>query len=294
MKTNAKNPLIFLHIPCAAGCKFMGALKRKFSENSICRIVANKSFKRKSGRMSVAEFKQLPQKEKDKVKLLMGHMSFGVHETFSGPCDYVTLLREPTSRTISQYYYLATKPDHEDYEKVSKMTLEEYAVSPMAGANNFQTRMLSANHEFSSVDVFDLPVNALEIAKKNLKEHFKVVGVVEKFQETLLMTKKAFGWSNVYYDHSHNHSNPKRPKDSEISLAIRGAIAKNNSQDLELYSYAEKLLDESIKAYGPGIYSDIAKFEKTNKFLDKIGLLWYEEEIYRLGRKFRKKFLKYT
>lgn len=291
--STTKKPLIFLHVPCAAGCKFMGALRRKFNENSICRIVANESVTRKRGKMSIAEFKNLSQEERDKIKLLMGHMSFGIHEDFSSLCDYVTLLREPVSRTISQYYYISTKLDHDDYDKVSKMTLEEYAVSSMAGANNFQTRMISANHEFSSVDIFPLPANALEVAKKNLREYFKVVGVVEKFHESLFAVKKAFSWNNVYYDHSHNHSNPKRPKNSEISLATREAIAKNNALDLELYSYAEKLLNESIKAYGSNLNLDIAKFEKTNEFLDKMGVMRLEENFWRFMRRVRKFVFKF-
>ncbi len=214
-------------------------------------------------------------------------MSFGIHTAFPTPCDYITMLRDPISRTISQYYYIATLPTHEDYEAVVKMSLEEYVKSNMAGANNFQTRLLSAKHEFSSVDKFDLPKDALEIAKKNLRESFKVVGVAEKFAETMLVVKSVFNWGNVYYGTRHIHpDDPRRPADSEIAPRVVRIIKENNQLDSDLYKYACELLDESIKKeYGEDFPKIFTRFNRINNFLQFAHAMEFLEDVSGVKRK---------
>src|SRR3989344_7625383 len=128
-------------------------------------------------------------------------------------------------------------PAPEDHKFVKDMSLEEYAGSNMSGASNFQVRLLSANHEFSSVESFELPANALEVAKKNLKEHFRVVGVVERFAETLFVVKHFFNFGNVYYGRRNDHpDSPQRVSVHKILLSTRRLIEHNNQLDWALYS----------------------------------------------------------
>ena len=300
MISGVKKPLIFFHISLAAGCKTMAILRRKFPDDSFCRIVARKNFKPKKGLLSVEGLKKLPTEEISKIIFLAGHMSFGIHTAFPTPCDYITMLRDPISRTISQYYYLTMNPTHEDHGFVKDMSLEEYAGSNMSGANNFQVRLLSAKHEFSSVDKFDLPKDALEIAKKNLKEHFKVVGVAEKFAETMLAAKSVFNWGNVYYGTRHIHpDDPRRPADNEIAPRVVRIIKENNQLDLDLYKYACELLSESIKKeYGGDFPKIFARFNRINNFLQFARAMEFLEDInsvkrrmLKLAKRFTNKFL---
>ena len=273
----------------------MAVLRRKFSESAMCRIVARKNFKRRRGIASVEDLKNLPQQEIDNIHFLMGHMSFGIHKAFSAPCDYVTLLRNPVSRVISQYYYLTMNPTHEDHKFVKDMSLEEYAASNMSSVNNFQVRLLSAEHEFSSVESFELPANALEVAKKNLKEHFRVVGVVERFAETLFVVKHFFNFGNVYYGRRHDHpDSPQRLPDHKIPLATRHLIEHNNQLDLALYSYANELLDESIKKYGNSFDKDFARFNRINGFLQYAHAIEWMEDAGNIIKKTRKLAKRFT
>src|SRR5207249_2987233 len=136
---------------------------------------------------SVAVFRGLPVEQRGTIKLLTGHMPFGLHAFLPGPSEYVTFLRAPVERVLSHYSFVLRQPTHYLYEKVAcqKMPLRDYALGGVAAElDNGQTRYLAG--------ALDLPVGQctrkhLEEAKRNLDTYCAVVGLVERFDESLLL-----------------------------------------------------------------------------------------------------------
>ncbi len=106
--------------------------------------------------------------------------------------------------------------------------------------DNGQTRRLAGE--------MDRPcgsVNAemLERAKSNLAG-FAVVGLTERFHESLLLLQRAFGWT---LDASPPRNvGQNRPRRSELSGDALKAIERSNYFDAELYRFAAGLFEKAL------------------------------------------------
>lgn len=270
--TQNRKTVIFLHIPKAAGSTMRKIINREYSKYSNDSVYL---FDGSNIESSIEKFKRLPKKDRNKIKILKGHMSYGYHEYFDNECEYFTLLRDPIDRVISDFYYILEQPSHSRYEKVKKgsMSLYDYLKSKMSVAmSNAQTRLV-AGYLSGAGDVKkeDLPFGkcteeTLLEAEENLKE-FSVVGLTERFDETLILLKRAFGWKTPYYTRA--NVTKKRPKKREISQESIRLIKDYNKYDIELYEYGKKLFDEQIEDYGHSFYKDLTKFKKKNRFFQK-------------------------
>src|SRR5690606_18742995 len=131
-------------------------------------------------------------------ELIKGHMPFGVHEYLPNESTYITMLRDPVERVISHYDYVLRRTTHHLRARIieSNMDLEAYVTSGITHEmDNGQVRLLSGHDD-------DLPFGAcselhLQQALRNLREHFSVVGLAERFDHSILLMQHALGWRNA-------------------------------------------------------------------------------------------------
>lgn len=92
--SNKEHSLIFLHIAKASGSTLHRIIERQYPAEVIYSIDG----------LNVAEstnkFKNLSREQRQKIKVLKGHMSFGLHEYLPRPSTYITMLREPVERVF--------------------------------------------------------------------------------------------------------------------------------------------------------------------------------------------------
>ncbi len=84
-------------------------------------------------------------------------------------------------------------------------------------------------------------------AKSNLDRYFSVVGLVERFDETLILLQKAFSWQPPLYI-KQNVTSEAEKKHAEISKATVEKIKQYNAMDVELYDYAVQRFEEQLAA----------------------------------------------
>jgi len=258
-RTAGIRSLIFLHIPKAAGTTLHRIIERQYHADACFSIDGANVYE------SIETFKQLSEPERESITCLKGHMPFGLHVHLSQPCAYVTILRDPVERMISHYYFVLRSPHHYLYEQVTSqnMTLEDYVRSDLSPElHNGQTKLLAGNEKMP-------PPHMLEVAYRNLREHFIFVGLTEKFDESLVLMKRRLGWSRIYY--TQINVNPNRPPKSEISDSTVRAIERNNEKDLELYAFARQLFEESVREEGPSFGSEVKRFRTLNR---AYGVIW--------------------
>jgi hypothetical protein len=139
------------------------------------------------------------------------------------------------------------------------MTLKDYVCSGITPElDNGQTKFLS---NVPLLEFGKCSSEVLEIAKENLRK-MAVVGLTERFDETLLVLKRTFGWSTPFY-FRHNVS-PNRPRKQDIPQDTLRAIEKLNELDFELYKYAKELLEQHIQKYFPSIRAELGMFKCLN------------------------------
>ena len=102
----------------------------------------------------------------------------------------------------------------------------------------------------------------LEQAKRNLRENFAVVGIVEEFDKTLLLLKKTFGWKNIFY--KVKNKNKQRPSNSAVSQETLSLIEEKNKLDLELYQYATEIFQSLVKNQGNSLEKEVQDFQNIN------------------------------
>lgn len=272
--TKDKEPeksVIFLHIPKAGGTTLNKIIKRQYRPDKIY-IVRDSKNSHKRFQDCIDEIKVLPLAEREKIKVLRGHMGFGLHDFLPQPSVYLTLLRDPVERVISHYYFVLRTPHHYLHQKVTseKMSLEDCIYSGISPElDNGQTRLLSSTNG----DV-DLPIpfghcneEMLERAKENLRKYFVGVGLVESFDESLLLFKKLLNWNNIFYTKRNVTQN--RPSQSNFSPETLQLIRKHNEFDLELYQYAAGLFQKQIAHQIPSLKEELQKFQWRNSLYQK-------------------------
>lgn len=196
---------------------------------------------------AAARFHRLPAANQERVRLFYSeHQEFGLPKHLSRPVSYFTMLREPVARVLSHFGFSTRHPP----------SLSEDIATHVEA--NLQTRLLAGPpNEIASLS----PAERLERAKDNLRA-CAVVGLTERFDETMLLLKKAYGWRMPFYERRNIGKHRLSP--AAVPAEVIGRIEADNSLDKELYAYARELFAAQIREYGPALKRDVRVFRFFN------------------------------
>jgi hypothetical protein len=243
MTTDARdNPcLVFLHIPKTAGQTLHFVALRKFEPHETIHLNS-------LGTPIDDEMERIPRAARERARLVWGNLPYGVHEHIPRPCEYLTILREPVSRVISVYKHILNATSHVLHRRIteSRMGLEEYVESRIdAGqTENSQTRQLSGR-QFGSLER-----DALEEARSHL-QRFLVVGLTERIEETFVLLRRSLGGGLMPY--------VTRNVSPSVDVTQRAVqlVRDRNELDIDLYTFAERLLTEQIRRQGRSFQAEV-------------------------------------
>jgi hypothetical protein len=207
----------------------------------------------------------LPEAQKAKVRFIYGHMPFGLHTHLPEGAVYVTMLRNPVDRIVSVYYYALRRPEWGVRDEIigRRMSLHDFAISEAASEfNNGQTRLVSGSDDRM------ISSSALESAIGNLRQHFVVAGLMERFDESVLLCRELLGWRRVYY--RRRNVNRRRVRLEDVPRETIAAIERTNSLDLELYEIAARRFDELVGEH-PAVGRDLERFRRLNRVYSMVG-----------------------
>lgn len=231
--------LAFVHIEKAAGTTLIHILRR----NYFLRYCDVRPLSAGSAGMFGANDMKIYLRLHPFVRCIAGHsiVPYGsLVECYPG-LRFITVMREPVSRYVSQFHYLTR-------ERAHKFSFREFLDDDHYA--NFQTRKIA---ESGNVDE----------ARKLLSETFFLVGIVEQFDEFLLMLKKML--SDTSFDPVYRQRNSARDKEYSMDILDRyhDEIVERNHSDLTLYEYVKQEVLPSNKIwYGDTLESDIAELRR--------------------------------
>jgi Galactose-3-O-sulfotransferase len=269
--------VIFLHIGKTAGTTMRRILRRQYRQSEIL-LIRNREIRARGGEpgrpnreQTLEYFAGLPERERARPRLIIAHTIFGLHRSVPRPSTYVTLLRDPVSLTISQYFYVARNPRHPLHAELTSRfpTLDAYVRSGVAlETDNSQTRAISGDT--------DTPFGActeamLETARSNIERHFAVVGLTERFDQSLMLLRKAFGWTNLYYVRANV---TRQDRKDAVSSATRAFIEEQNRLDRELYRWAEERFLRAFEE-DPELRASAERFDRLNRLYRPWGHVTY-------------------
>lgn len=155
------------------------------------------------------------------------------------------MLREPISRSVSQYYsFINGKPDVQKHHDM--YTLEDYA-EKMAreGFDNTQVRFIAGARDAGQVTS-----KHLDIAMDNIGKHFSAIGITERFEESLVLFGKIYGWKNLSY--VKRNVTTSKPRDLQLGAGLLEKLREHNSLDIELYKFANERFEALLLEHDVG------------------------------------------
>lgn len=231
--------LILLHIPKTAGSSLVKGLSQNFKTEEVLLLYGIK----KTSDLISSKIASFDKRKRDSIKLVAGHQVwFGIHNYFPNHRPrYITFLRDPVSRVISNYYKILRDPNHQLHQRFmdNRPTLEEFV--------NGQVTQVAINHMtvFLARQKVDNQHNARQCTKfnndllhtafKNLSE-FWFVGLKERYASDITKISKLINKEISEYFIN-------RPEKVQIgrnipSAEIIRACHENNQMDSNLYHAA--------------------------------------------------------
>ena len=182
------------------------------------------------------------------IEFLHGHLDFSQIKIINPYAKIITMLREPISRTRSQYYWhkfyfgkLGIDWIVDDIAKLPEMLATHH--SPFADYDNAMTRMISGVGYHMPLGSISNKI--LDLAKRNLEEMF-FIGYQEQFKESIGRLLNKFGVASesakfqelINMDEivTMNITDKSKPlSDNEYQI-----LEELNSFDIQLYQFAKE------------------------------------------------------
>jgi len=235
-RENFSSPIVFIHVPKTGGMTLYSMIREIYKPSELHKI--------NPAAESIEKYRSLPQTRKDRLKMIYGHMDYGLRELLPPDSSYVTLMRHPVDRVISHYYYVRRTENDPLRELALRTSLYDWvAHCNLEEMDNGQTRRLSGMA--GGIKFGECSREVLEQAKINAAKDFALVGVTERYDETYILMSMMFGWPIKNYQ-SVNVAKSK-PGQNEIPARTIRLIEKFNTLDMELYEHATRLFEEKIE-----------------------------------------------
>jgi len=250
--------LFFLHIPKGGGTTLNSVLDNNFQLEEFYQgyNLINKFEKQEN---FVNTFNHLPPVRKNRIKVIRSHFYFGLHRELKiENFNYISLVRDPVDRFISDYYFIRENESHLLHDPVMSMSFKEYLKSEAAQfSGNLQTRMIAGQQKrYCSPE-------DLEQAKANIKKNFSLVGLLERFDETLVLLKIKNILNQICY--VKQNITPQRMTREDIPTHLVKAIEKINRCDILLYRWIQERFIEEVNQAGSSFEQELQQFLALNR-----------------------------
>ena len=212
--------IISVHIRKCAGTSFRSALKDQFNNRLLLdygdEIGSSHPSSVAKRQQSLKRLEQVAESITDDFDIVHGHFYRKKYDCLPGQHHYISFMRDPVERVLSNYYYLKRNKDRQNPDAIIVnqlgYSLMEFAAHP--DNQNLQSQFLQTN---------------------SLNE-FSFVGTVENYSVSIDKLNKMFDL-RIAFDTQQN-VNSNSSNQYEIDSKTLAHIRKYNQEDIRLYEIA--------------------------------------------------------
>jgi hypothetical protein len=189
-------------------------------------------------------------------RLIRGHFRYEKLRNWLGDrALFLTVLRDPVDRVLSLYEFYKRDLERGDEKRLdSNVRMREATQGGIIGfvqhsdpevmnrTVNGQVRQLAA-YDRGKRELSDEEL--LEQAKQNL-EQCAVVGLTERFQDSVFLLAYTFGWY-PYTDYQSLRVAKRKSRKDSLDAKTLAAIEQANQLDLALYEYGQTLFEQRFR-----------------------------------------------
>jgi len=248
-----ESAVIFLHISKTGGTTLRSIIQRQYRAEHIYDLdpsyfTSDAHLYEDIAQVRLQQLRQVSEADKRQLYCFFHPRGYGIHEIIPQPTQYLTLLRDPIDRYISSYYFAVNMKGHilHDELKAQGITLE--SMFDHYPVDNLQTRRLSGVDDATA----PLPDDALERARHNLRHNIRVVGLLDRFDESVLLMQDAFGWDDVRY--VRKNVAPRRRAVDSLPPTLRERLEEALAPDMTLYRDAQAIFEEQLATYDKDVW----------------------------------------
>jgi hypothetical protein len=185
----------------------------------------------------VSDLRALPLEQRRGFRIVIGHYQFGMHEALPQQGEYITVVREPGARILSQYRYLQqTQPEAAGTASLEELFEKRFTV-------DFDNAMVRC---FSGADERIFPPGTLtgdiyDQAGRNLRSMFRFVGYQEHAALAYEWLCNHYGW----------HATDALPSVNRGTVKIAASEGSKLSSLIQHYNKWDYLFYEEIQRVFP-------------------------------------------
>jgi hypothetical protein len=242
--------IAFVHIPKTAGTTLNSMLERQYSSDELHEVMMRgMSWIAPEPRLvprpliSLSKINRLKSALRcpRRLRVIHGHFDLSILKLLPPDARCFTLLRDPVERAISHYYHYRRMVADPVHALAMRSTLAQWVdACGLVEMDNGQTRRLAGEMNLPCGRVTP---SILERAKSNLAR-FAVVGLTERFEESLILLHHAFHWP--LHRLPARNVGSGRPHRSEVGEETLRAIEDRNRFDRDLYRFASELFERAL------------------------------------------------
>lgn len=230
-KPSHSETVLFMHIAKSAGTAFREAIVGNYKQSEIAYIYPD------APGFLIPNLGVLPLEQRAKFRLVIGHFQFGVHTFFPQECLYVSIVRDPVQRVLSQFHYLLPELGAGPDADLPRLLVEIMERRPIVNLDNLLVRCF-AGAQATEVPPGRVDSAVYERALQNLRTNFKFVGYQEYAKDAYLTLQTQLGW---HANESLKLANRGHCTDYSGFESVRHMIEHFNSWDCLIYQEIKRL-----------------------------------------------------
>jgi len=243
----------FIHIPKVGGSTIRTILARQYGIEHILYHEPSAPWwdSRTASRGYV-----LKKVAQDNIALVTGHEPFGLHELLWMPCRTFSMVRAPVQRAISEYFYAFSYKHHIHRDEIlsGRLSFEDF-LAQQRFAGDSQARMLAGLRQSEE--------NVLAAARYNARHSLVVVGIQDRFDESILLFAKILRWAPPFYVSRNVTKLERRIEERREQIeAQAGLYEKHFIVDIELYNDLNSALSKRISEEGAEFQAALDAFRE--------------------------------